>query len=102
MVAPAMALNSMVATSSKTRRPLGNPARSPPRMPRELWPIDLGGTAMLSRSWSACSVPVFVVLESGDHGRRDSRQQDRSQIGARLGIGSQVGEHTGVEAGEQR
>src|SRR5580700_6315087 len=58
MVAPAMARISMVATSSNTRRPFGNPARSPPRMPFRLGD-DAGGIAMLRRNRSAGVEPVL-------------------------------------------
>jgi len=48
----------MLTTSSNTRRPLGNPATSPPRRPNALGLFVFGGNATLSRSWSAITVPV--------------------------------------------
>ena len=48
-VTPAIARTSMSITSSPTRRPLGNPAASPPMSPRRFGLFVLGGIAMLSR-----------------------------------------------------
>ena len=51
----------MVTTSSKTRRPFGKPARSPPSSPLLLGRVDelvAGGMAKFSLSMSAWTVPV--------------------------------------------
>src|SRR5262249_15314237 len=51
IVRPATARSSIVTMSSVNLRPLGNPARSPPRMPNRFGEPD-GGMATLSRSRS--------------------------------------------------
>ncbi len=52
----------MVVTSSKTLRPLGNPAASMPINPRLLGLCRVGGMAMFSRSMSAWTVPLPVTF----------------------------------------
>ena len=63
-VTPAIARRSIVITSSMTRRPLGKPARSPPRRPRLLGLLVFGGIATLSRRRSAWVGPVMSELMS--------------------------------------
>ena len=89
-----MARSSMATTLSKTRRPFGKPARSPPRMPlmfglgrrrdRHVQPQHVG----LGRAGE--------VLEARDQPGRDAGQQDRQQVGpvgrvARRGSGTRPG-----------
>jgi hypothetical protein len=59
MRAPATAFSSMLTTSSKTRRPFGKPATSPPTTPRMFaLATEVGLMATLRRSRSAYVAPV--------------------------------------------
>ena len=96
IVTPATARSSIATTSSPIRRPLGNPAASPPRSPVSLGFFD-GGIATLSRSMSDSTVPG-EVLEPGHDSLRDAGEQDRVQVRPRLvvrlrGAGTRRVEH---------
>jgi len=102
--APATALSSMLTTSSKTRRPLGNPALSPPTTPRmlaapvavgfdrhvEAQHVGLGGAGVVLESREQRGTPVNSTASRSDGCSTPRR------------VGRQVGERTGIEHVQQR
>ena len=97
---PAIACNSMVTTSSVTRRPFGI-ARDVATEHAHGTRRAAGGIARLSRSMSAWVAPVNVGERRDYDTRGNARQQNRLEVRARLGVRRQVREDARVEDVEQ-